>query len=133
MLKDNITKAKEWFEIGDREFNFAKINLKEKENKFYAEICLLLQQAVEKYLKGYLVAQGIKPKKIHNNRELCLACAEINKEFEEFIVECAKLNKYYVAARYPVCYEIYRREDANKALKTAEKVIEFIKKDLGLK
>ena len=33
---------------------------------------------VEKYLKGFLVASGIKPKKIHTTATLTKQCAEIN-------------------------------------------------------
>lgn len=121
--------AGEWFKIGDDEFAFGEVNLEEND-KFYAHINFLFHQSVEKYLKGYLVAHKIKPAKTHDNASLCVACAKINKEFYDLIDKCSSLNKYYITSRYPVHYEIYNRQDAKEACKTAKEIILFVKKNL---
>ena len=128
MQDKNITKAREWFEIGEREFNFAKLNFNDKQNKFYAEMCFMLHQAVEKYLKGYLVLINIEPPKIHDNGALCILCSRYNEDFNNHIDDCAKLNKFYINTRYPVHHEITSKEDAKDAFKITSNIIKFIKK-----
>jgi HEPN domain-containing protein len=56
MKKNNgaLTLAKEWFVKAKADLDFAKLGF--KETKHYGQICFLCQQAVEKYLKGFLVA-----------------------------------------------------------------------------
>jgi HEPN domain-containing protein len=121
--KRDLLNAKEWFLIGDREFNFAKLHLEDRENKFYAEICFFFHQAAEKYLKGFLVAKGAKPDKIHDLGSLCLSCAKIDKKFNSLIADCSKLNKFYIASRYPLHVENYSKKDANDAFIISKKVI----------
>ena len=65
----NIDDVKEWIEIADNDFDSAKI-LNEAARKHYEIICYLCSQAVEKYLKGYLVFMDVVPKKTHDLRFL---------------------------------------------------------------
>lgn len=64
MKKLNPQKAEDWFYIRDNEFGFARLGLEDKQDRFYAQICFLFQQAIEKYLKGYLVANNITTSKL---------------------------------------------------------------------
>ena len=41
----------EWLAEADEDFNFASVNLDERD-KFYGRICFHFQQAAEKYLKA---------------------------------------------------------------------------------
>ena len=50
----NNEEVKEWLEIADKDFDSAQI-LNEAVRRHYEIICYLCAQAVEKYLKGYLV------------------------------------------------------------------------------
>lgn len=65
--------SREWFEIGENEFNFAKISLEELD-AFYSQICFQFQQSVEKYLKGFLVYHKKKFPKIHDLTQLAKLC-----------------------------------------------------------
>lgn len=124
----NIIKAREWFAIGEREFNFAKLNLDDKQNNFYSEMCFMFHQAVEKFLKGYLASIDIEPPKIHDNGSLCMLCAKHNKSFLKYVDDCSKLNKFYISTRYPVHYEIMLKSDAKEAFKIAKNIIGLIGK-----
>lgn len=62
-MKNSIL-ANEWFEKGRHDLEGAEILL--KADHFTDTICFLIQQSIEKYLKGYLVANKIKPEKTHN-------------------------------------------------------------------
>jgi HEPN domain-containing protein len=61
-MKNKI--VKEWFERAKRNFEVAKLVFTHGE--YYDEGVFLLHQAVEKYLKGYLIFRGWELKKIHD-------------------------------------------------------------------
>ncbi len=61
-MKDKV--VKEWFEREKRDFEVAKLIF--AHGNYYNEATFLLHQAVEKYLKGYLIFHGWKLKKIHD-------------------------------------------------------------------
>jgi HEPN domain-containing protein len=56
---------KEWIAKADEDFEFAEINL-EEEKPFYAQICFHFQQAVEKYLKAYIITNGLEFRRVHD-------------------------------------------------------------------
>lgn len=60
-----------------------------------------IQQAIEKYLKGYLLAQGWKLRRIHNLETLLNEAIIYDLSFEEFRVACQKITQYYIEERYP--------------------------------
>ena len=64
-------------------------------------IAFLIQQAIEKYLKGFLVYKGISPRKTHNLDFLLKRAIEFDKDFDEFIDLCRKATRYYIEERYP--------------------------------
>ncbi len=55
----DISIIQEWVEKGEEDFEFAKINLEEGK-PFFAQICFHFHQAAEKYLKAYIVANGLE-------------------------------------------------------------------------
>ena len=132
MKKLNLKDAKEWFDIGSNEFGFACLGLDDKQDRFYAQICFLFQQAIEKYLKGYLTAHNIRFDKTHDLGYLCQKCSDKNKEFEKFIKDCEIVSQYYIPSRYPAHWPEHTRKQAEKSHKIAEKIIGFVKGNLGL-
>ncbi len=128
MPNKTTIKAKEWFDVGTREYEFAKLNYSDPQNKFYSEMCFMFHQSVEKLLKGFLVLLEIDPPKIHDCRILCSLCAEHEKMFADHVDKCAKLNKYYISTRYPVHYEIMSKSDAKEAFSIASDILHLIKK-----
>jgi HEPN domain-containing protein len=55
----------EWISKADGDFEFASTNLKEGKI-FFAQICFHFQQAAEKYLKAFIVANELEFRKIHD-------------------------------------------------------------------
>jgi HEPN domain-containing protein len=113
----------EWFCFADADLDSARI-LKNAYKQHREIICYHCQQAVEKYLKGFLETQGIIPPKIHVLETLCALCSEKDEMFNEIARDCAYLSTFAVQSRYPHGMEI---TDANveKALSIAEKVSLF--------
>ena len=52
----NVEIIKEWISKVDEDFEFALLNLKEGKT-FFSQICFHFQQASEKYLKSFMIAQ----------------------------------------------------------------------------
>jgi HEPN domain-containing protein len=127
-MKQNNSKklAKEWFRIGDNEFGFAKLGF-EDFDAFYPQICFQCQQAVEKYLKGFLVYHKQKFYKIHDLTELAKLCAKVDKDFLNFLPKTDILSQYYLTSRYPLEYPEAGKKEAKEALEIAKEIIEFIK------
>ncbi|HLD82772.1 MAG TPA: HEPN domain-containing protein [Candidatus Omnitrophota bacterium] len=117
--------AQEWFKKAQADIDFANLGLRETEH--YGEVCFLCQQAAEKYLKGFLVANNIAPKKIHSTAALITKCASINREFNELVDQCKVLDRYYIPPRYPVPAKIqYHKQDAREAIETTESIIALV-------
>jgi len=121
--------AQQWFAIADDDLLFAKAGL--KESGLARNACFLCQQIAEKYLKGFLVSQGIKPERTHKLPDLRLECSKVDKNFKEVKEECKFLDQFYQPARYPngIIFE-FKQETGEKALQAAEKIISFIKNKL---
>ena len=129
-MKDKIKNKKvifAWLQKAEDDLNFARRTLKETE--FYDHVCYLSQQAVEKYLKAVIIIQkgGItKKERTHNLIYLSQICRKI--ELKDFRKDLRMLTEAYIPARYPSNgYTKSSKEDAQKCLKIAEKVIGFIK------
>lgn len=129
--KERNTKilSKRWFKVANRDLETAKLLFKAKH--FTDNICFHLHQAVEKYLKGFLVFHNIKPPRVHDLPKLSEMCAKIDPDFADWQEEAAVLNQYYIESRYPPTAPInYPREEARKAIEYTEELIKFIKKKI---
>lgn len=62
-------------------------------------VCFHCQQAVEKFLKAFLIANGSDIKKTHNIEFLLAECADFDKDFSE--IDPKELSDFGVDARYP--------------------------------
>jgi HEPN domain-containing protein len=66
MRKNKI--FREWLIKAEEDFGFARIAL--RETKYYAQICFHFNQAAEKYLKAFIIANHLEFRPIHNLIEL---------------------------------------------------------------
>jgi HEPN domain-containing protein len=113
----------EWVEIADNDFDSARI-LNESARKHCEIICYHCAQAVEKYLKGYLIFKNVIPKKTHDLRFLNNLCIEFDINFESIITECAFLNKFANDIRYPHKYQV-NESDVSYSISIVEKIRNF--------
>lgn len=122
--KQNL--SQEWFHIGEEELKFAQAGFKELE-AFYPQICFQCQQAVEKYLKGFLVYHQKTFPKIHDLVNLLKLCARIDKDLLQFLESANTISQYYLVTRYPLEYPPASKKEAQEALGLAQEIINFIK------
>ena len=123
--------AWEWFERGRRDLETAQLLYDERG---YADsIAYHIQQALEKYLKGYLVLHGKKPPKIHELDALINHIADFDDDFNGFLDICEKASKYYLEDRYPPGPPVeYEYEEIKSDLDRAGNLIGKIRKKAGV-
>lgn len=64
-----------------------------------SSICFHCQQAVEKFLKAFLIANDVEIKKTHNIEFLLSECSDIDSDFAD--INPKELSDFGVDARYP--------------------------------
>jgi len=89
----------DWFDKARRDVRTVEILLREEGD---AEVAgFHLQQAVEKYLKGYLLSQGWELQRIHNLEALLNEAIRFEPEMERFRELCEEATDFYTLERYP--------------------------------
>jgi HEPN domain-containing protein len=91
-------------------------------------VCFHSQQAAEKYLKAYLVSNGIDPEKTHKIERLIETCLKIDPAFIE-LKDAVLLTEYAVEFRYPDDFYIPDEDEARSAFRLAVVVKDFVGKD----
>lgn len=91
--------AEEWFERGRHDIETAQLLYDER--GYTDSIAYHIQQAIEKYLKGYLVFNGKKPPKIHELDTLLNHVLNFDNSLNRFLELCEKASRYYIEDRYP--------------------------------
>lgn len=131
-INRNLAEAQRWFGQAKCDLKAAKDSSKAKNFEWS---CFQSQQSAEKALKGFLYLNGERAIITHSVSVLLRTCLKFNKEFNK-IMESRWLDKYYIPMRYPnalpdeIPHEFYTKEEAEKCVSYAEKVIELIQKTL---
>lgn len=117
---------KEWMEKAEEDFGFASTSI--EHSNYFAQICFHFQQAAEKYLKVFIIANGLEFRPIHNLLELLQICREKEPRIEEIEKDCRYLNPFYIDTRYPVHWPThYDKDIAIKARDSAEEIRKWLK------
>ena len=115
-----------WFKKGDADLRSAKILLREGDMEIAA---FHIQQALEKYLKGFLLSKGWQLRKVHELDVLLNDAVQYKHELEKFRELCEMATEYYLSERYPyeesfqipqaeIELQIHQTEDLRKDLLT---------------
>ncbi|MDP2951599.1 MAG: HEPN domain-containing protein [bacterium] len=125
MKQEDSTNYKDWFRFAQDDLSFAKAGF--RETGIARDACFLSHQAVEKYLKGFLVSKNVKPERTHLLTDILESCASYEEHFLDFYEQCDFLNQFYNPVRYPGGVILdFDKGTGTKALKVAEEVINFI-------
>jgi len=90
--------VQQWIEKADED-RLVVHQLLDAESIALGAIGFHCQQAVEKYLKSFLIFHGIEPERTHNLEFLLERCSAIDSGFLE--IDLLNLTDYGVEARYP--------------------------------
>lgn len=98
-MKTDEGNAYDWFLLADERLRSADILAAQNEPSYSA--VELLQEAVERYLKGYLIYHGWKLERIHDLGPLVEAAATYDTRFSAFDDLAASLTEQFWAQHYP--------------------------------
>ena len=117
----------EWFEYAERDLISARILFNNRGPA--TTIGLLIQQAVEKYLKGFLIGKGWRLKKTHDIELLLTEAAQYDERFREYLALGREISAFYAEERYPsgTLFE-YSTEKMKQVIETSERLINMILK-----
>ncbi|HOW39492.1 MAG TPA: HEPN domain-containing protein [Bacteroidales bacterium] len=122
-LKNWIFRAKEDIAVID--------NLYKTDPNIYAStICFHAQQAVEKFLKAFLVYHNIDFPRTHDVDFLLLECKKIDST--DFDVDLGSLSDFGVNIRYPDDFYIPDKEETVQYRDVAHTIQEIVEKKIKL-
>jgi len=95
-------------------------------------VCFHCQQAVEKYLKAFLVYHQIYFPKTHKIMDLLELCATVDTSFKNELNEADNLTDYAVELRYPDVWIEPDIQETEEAFKIAKNVKKFVLNKLSI-
>jgi len=125
MRREESRYPQDWFRIGERELKRAQnlLHLGDLEGAG-----VNIQQAIEKYLKGYLLARGWELRRIHDLETLLNEAIVYDPSFEEFRAACQKISQYYLEERYPfTIHSELNASEIKESLESAENIVRKIR------
>ena len=123
-MNDDI--VKQWILKAERDLKIAKPEIKTG-NPATDMVCFHMQQRAEKYLKTYLIFNGVETRKTHNLTLILEQCIRIDGEFQFLQKKQAdKLTDYAIDTRYPADFFLPSVEETLQAINLAEEVKSFV-------
>lgn len=129
LLLRNKKLAQEWFDSAKSDYYYAEVGLKEE--KIFPQVAFLSQQIAEKFLKGYLILNGIEPSRIHELPKILDECVKINPDLKKLRDASELLTGFYVETRYPPNISDYTKKDISEAFEKAKSIKETIESLVG--
>ena len=126
-MENNKIRAKEWLEKADHDFDAVNDILKGSGHPDVAGV--LLQQGIEKYLKGYLISKGWKFVKTHDLKELLDEAVKYNPVFDNYYDLLDMITGYYFEEKYPFGGAEISLEEIKENLSNVKGLVNFTKKD----
>ncbi|NJF25787.1 HEPN domain-containing protein [Thermococcus sp. Bubb.Bath] len=118
----------DWIRKGEDDLKLAELAL---ENGIYDYVAFHAQQAVEKFLKAFLVKNGRPIMKTHDIAYLTEKCRGIDPSFQElYEINAHYLSDFAVEVQYTGYYSV-PKELAEEAIEIAKAVLDFVIDKLG--
>lgn len=123
-----------WLEKAEDDLRFAELGLRDG---FYSHVCFLSQQAAEKSLKAFLIANNEVYPKTHKLVDIGSACAKLSGGFAAFLKDFRILDEFYIPTRYPDAAPGTLKDSspskkrAEEAMDIARRVLVFVKATLA--
>ena len=118
----------DWLKIAEKDWGRVEFLLEVHDHEaagFY------LQQAIEKFLKAFLLSKGWKLDRIHDLESLLHDALVYDSSLEEFREICQKITGYYFIERYPLIVESgLTAEDVRAAAQQVAGLIAKLKADI---
>ena len=110
----------DWFRIAAEDFTRVAKRLAEGD---VDDAAFHLQQAIEKSLKGYLLARGWRLKRIHDIDALLTDAVRYDSSLERYRPLCQQVAGYYIIERYPTFEEGPLLDEVKDAYRTTRALL----------
>lgn len=117
----------EWIEKAEQDLRRVERRLQEGDPE---DAAFHLQQALEKFLKGYLLSTGWELKKIHDLEALLDDAVGSAAELERYRALCQQVTGYYLTERYPSVGGAPSAEEIRSAYQSAKDFSGWIRKQI---
>jgi HEPN domain-containing protein len=125
MPRDDSPYPKDWLDIAERDLTRVRVLLDANDPEGAG---FHLQQALEKFLKAFLLYQGWKLRRIHDLEALLNEAIEWMPELEGHRSLCQRVTAFYFIERYPFISEgEITKDDVNDSLSEAHALIDEIR------
>jgi HEPN domain-containing protein len=119
----------EWIHKAEEDYNAALALARQRKKTMPNAMSFHCQQCAEKYLKAFLVQNGVVFPKTHDLLELHKLCLSVNPALEFIGDLLDSLNPYSVEFRYPG--DEVNADEAKVAIRTVKEVRRFMRSQLG--
>lgn len=127
MSRDEAESSSDWVDIAEKDWGRA-LRLWDEDPEL-AGFCL--QQAVEKFLKAFLLAHGWELRRIHALDALLDDAVRYDSDLESYRSICQRISAFYLIERYPVAPEAQiTSQDVRNAIDKVQGLIENIRHHL---
>ncbi len=123
MNKSTVDFIKQWQQKASEDLLVVE-RLTESEIIAASAVCFHCQQAVEKLLKAFLIANDVDVRKTHNIEFLLSECSDIDKDFTD--IDPKELSDFGVDARYPGDMYIPDEKETLEYKKLAQEIKELV-------
>jgi HEPN domain-containing protein len=116
----------EWFAKAKEDLRAAEILL--THDGPLGIVAFLVQQSVEKYLKGYLLSTGWSFERVHDLETLIGEASARDAEFAPFLGACQRITEYYIEGRYPIgLASALTRDEITTSLEDARQLARLVR------
>ena len=98
----------DWFRVAEKDLDRVKYLMEAHDS---GAAGFFLQQAMEKFLKAFLLSKGWKLERIHDLEALLNAALTYDSSLESYRAVCQKITGFYFFERYPFITEVSLTED----------------------
>ena len=129
MPPEESTYPMDWLAIAERDLSRVDRCLRDRDPEAAG---FFLQQALEKFLKAFLLSNGWKLRRIHDLEALLDDAVEYDGDLETFRPVCQRVIGYYLVERYPLLGVLPPGEDeVSAALESAQEMVSKIRDALA--
>lgn len=128
---ENNDILKEWVSFSKKDLETALFLSENMRPRPLEIICFHCQQAAEKALKAFILANNIMPPKSHELNMLCDICKSSDNSFSSISDYCGDITLYGVQPRYPHEMDI-SDVDTDNALKKSKSICDFVFEKLDI-
>ena len=130
MTPDQIEYLKNWLFRANEDIQVIKYLSKTELESYLSTICMHTQQAVEKFLKAFLVYHNIDFPRTHDVDFLLKQCQKIDKN--DFNIDLGSLSIYGLKLRYPDDFYIPDKSETIQNIDTAQKIKNIVESKIKL-